>query len=131
MFDDQPGWGLLTRLPARAMAHLVERANIDRWRIQGMALGPICLVGTPADLGVSIALAAKEEARRLGFSHPFAASQCGGYIGYLHRREDYRKKPGKETLGMAIYENAMGFFGREMGEELLRGVGDLLAKLRP
>jgi hypothetical protein len=90
-----------------------------RSRVAGFRVGPFAMVGFPADLGVGIDLALKEHARRRGIRFPIAASQCDGYIGYLHRRDDYRVAPPESHRGMALYENAMGFFGRDMGERVL------------
>jgi len=129
MFDDQPRWAAAVAPLARLAGYAFSRARIDRYRLQGFALDEAVFVGAPADLGVSVSLAIQEAARARGFAAPFVASQCDGYIGYLHRRDDYRRAPSKETLGMAIYENVMGMFGREMGERLLVAASRLLGEL--
>lgn len=118
-FDDQPRVRKITRPISRIASLAFGRTRITRWRLQGFALGDACFIGTPADLGVSVSLAIQEYARKRGFKTPFVASQADGYIGYLHRREDYKKRPSRATIGMAIYENMMGIFGHDMGEKLL------------
>jgi len=113
-FDDQPAARL--RRPVAALLGRLVPSSIRSARIQGLRVGPFALIGTPADLGVGLGLAIKRQARASGLAHPIVASQCDGYIGYLHRAEDYRTAPARSHRGMAHYENAMAFFGHESGE---------------
>lgn len=105
--------------PLSAVLARLVPASIRTARVQGIRVGSFAVVGTPADLGVRIGLAIKAHARRAGIEHPVAASQCDGYIGYLHRAEDYRVTPPPSHRGMATYENAMSFFGHGAGERTL------------
>ena len=116
-FDDEAKrrWDL----PLRGLFNFLVRGVPRVARVQGLRVGSWAIVGTPADLGVSIGLAAKEAAHAAGILNPVVASQCDGYIGYLHRRDDYLKAPPASHLGMARYENAMNFFGRDTGERVL------------
>ncbi len=116
-FDDEPKrrWDL----PLRALFNFLVRGVPRVARVQGLRVGTWAVVGTPADLGVSIGLAAKEAAHAAGIADPVVASQCDGYIGYLHRRDEYLEAPPESHLGMARYENAMNFFGRDTCERVL------------
>jgi hypothetical protein len=129
-FDDEPAKAV-AGLPLKWLLDcLFAVRGLSRARVQGVAVGDFAFVGTPSDLGVGIALDVKAHARRAGIPHAVAGSQTDGYIGYLHRREDYRKAPPERTLGMARYENAMGIFGRAMGDHVRKtacGVMDRLA----
>lgn len=98
-------------------------------RVRGMRVGNWAVVGTPADLGVSLALKGKEMARQKGILDPMVASQCDGYIGYVHFPEEYQKAPPKSHLGMAHYENAMNFFGRSTGIRLLQAMERVFTRL--
>ncbi len=132
-FDDQELRALLVRPVSVLLGRLVP-GSIRRARVQGIRVGPFAVVGTPADLGVRIGLAIKAHARRAGIEHPVAASQCDGYIGYLHRAEDYRATPPPSHRGMAYYENTMSFFGHGAGERTLEvacRVVDRLCKEEP
>lgn len=132
-FDDQ-SWAGLPGLPFRLLLNNLVPAEIKRARVQGFRVGSFAMVGTPADLGVSVGLAAKAHGRGLGTAHPVSASQCDGYIGYLHRRVDYEKTPPASHYTMARYENAMGFFGRAMGDRVLEAacrVHDQLVRNAP
>ena len=132
-FDDQT-WSGPPGLPLRLLCNALIPAEINRARVQGFRLGSFAMVGTPADLGVSVGLAAKAHGRALGTEHPVSASQCDGYIGYLHQRVDYEKTPPPSHYPMARYENAMGFFGRSMGDRVLEAacrVHDQLAGRAP
>jgi len=128
-FDDQLLSGPLG-LPLRLVANSLIPSRIKQGRVQGFRVGSFAMVGTPADLGVTIGLAAKAHARKIGISHPVTASQCDGYLGYLHRRQDYLHAPPKSHFGMAFYENAMGFFGRDMGERVLRAACSVHDRLK-
>ena len=132
-FDDQP-WSGLPGLPFRLLCNALIPSTIRRARVRGFRLGSFAMVGTPADLGVSVGLAAKAHGRSLGTKHPVSASQCNGYIGYLHRRIDYEKPPPPTHYAMARYENTMGFFGRSMGDRVLEAacrVHEQLARPAP
>jgi hypothetical protein len=127
-FEDQV-WRRRLDAPLRLVLNALVASAPRIARVQGFRLGPFAFVGTPADLGVGIALAAKEKARSLGILHPVIASQTDGYIGYLHLRHKYRKSPPPSHLGMAQYENAMNFFGRDTGDRVLGAVGEVLRRL--
>jgi len=120
-FDDQVFLRALD-YPLRLLLNSLIPARIRVGRVQGFRVGGFSMVGAQADLGISIGLTAKEHARQKGIDCPVSASQCDGYIGYLHRRADYRKTPPESHLGMARYENAMSFFGHDMGERVLQAM---------
>lgn len=126
-YDDQR-WARRLDAPLRLLLNaLFSEAALSRGRVQGVAIGDFALVGTPADLGVSIDLAAKRHARSRGLEHPVVASQCDGYLGYLHLSSDYATAPevtagverSKEARSTGVYENGLGIFGRGMGQTVL------------
>ncbi len=127
-FEDQGVAGLLGGPLAAVLGRLVP-ASLRTARVQGIRVGSFAVVGTPADLGVRVGLAIKARARRAGIAHPVAASQCDGYIGYLHRAEDYRLTPPPSHRGMACYENAMSFFGHGAGERTLEAACRVVERL--
>ncbi len=130
MAFDEPRWLRKVTRPLDWLASAAfARADLEHWHLQGFALGDTCFIGTPADLGVGVSLAIQVKARAKGYNNPFVASQCDGYIGYIHRRHDYHHPPAKGTRSMAIYENVMGIFGREMGERLIHEADALLDEL--
>lgn len=130
-FDDQPLHCRLALPLNRAVSAALSTATIDQWRVQAIAIADILILGTPADLGVSVSLAIQQYAREKGFKAPFVVSQCDGYIGYIHRSRDYVRTPGKETRGMAYYENILAIFGRDMGEVLIDQARSLIDELAP
>lgn len=127
-FEDQ-GAGRILGRPLSAVLGLLVPPSIRTARVQGIRVGSFAVVGTPADLGVRIGLAIKAHARRAGIEHPVAASQCDGYIGYLHRTEDYRVTPPPSHRAMAYYENAMSFFGHGAGERTLAAACRVVERL--
>jgi hypothetical protein len=126
-FDDE--LRRLVDLPLRVLLNNLVAAVPRVARVRGVRVGNWAVAGTPADLGVTIGLAGKDAARRAGIADPVVASQCDGYVGYLHRRDDYRKAPPGSHLGMARYENAMNFFGRDTGERVLAAVEKVFAAI--
>ncbi len=129
-FEDQ-GAGRILGRPLSAVLGLLVPRSIRTARVQGIRVGSFAIVGTPADLGVRIGLAIKRHARAVGIEHPVAASQCDGYIGYLHRAEDYRVTPPPSHRKMAYYENAMSFFGHGAGERTLAAACRVVERLGP
>jgi len=126
-YDDQV-WARRLDAPLRAVLNgLFSQVGAARARVQGLRLGDFAMVGTPADLGVSIALAGKEHARTRGLANAVMASQCDGYLGYLHLPDDYAHAPTraadperlKEARSMGVYENGMCPFGRDTGRVVL------------
>ncbi len=117
-FLDQ-AWRRRLDLPLRAAVNRLVAPVPRKARVSAMRLGRFGIAGFQADLGVGIGLAAKAHARRLGIDCPVSASQTNGYLGYLHLHAEYDKAPPKSHLGMAVYENAMNFFGRRTGDRVL------------
>ena len=128
-FDDQRMVRALTWPLGRLLSHLFSRAGLRRWRMQAVAIEDTLILGTPADIGISVARAIRDHAHAQGFRAPFVTSQTDGYVGYVHRRDDYRRRPSRETLGMALYENALGIFGRQMGETMVEVGRSLIDEL--
>ena len=89
-------------------------------------VGDFCLVGTPADLGVSVLLGVREAAARAGFRVTMVASQVDAYAGYVHTSEVYRRKPEKGYRFMAYYENGLAVFGFELGDRMVEAVRERL-----
>ena len=129
-FDDQPLLGLAFS-PVQGLLNLAFRqATPPSAQLQAIALGEALILGVPADVGGNLAAAIKDYAQSQGFRFPFVASQCNGYIGDVHRRNDYRQAPSKATRAMAYYEHAMGVFGVELGEALFDEARRLIDDLR-
>jgi len=126
-FDDQ--WQRRLDLPLRALAAALVWNSDRTARVQGIRVGDWAIVGAQADLGVGIGLSVKQAARAVGIPHPVAASQCDGYIGYVHLPQAYRASPPTSHRGMAVYENAMNFFGRSTGVKLLSESGAVVRDL--
>jgi len=125
-FEDQKFKRALD-FPLRKAANLLLAPVSNKARVCGFRYGDFALLGFPADLGVGIGLAVKQYAQELGIESPVAASQTNGYLGYLHRRADYLRAPSQQD--MAIYENAMSFFGRDTGEQVLEAAKRVLDQL--
>jgi hypothetical protein len=126
-YDDQV-WARRLDAPLRLLLNgLFSQSDARRARVQGLRLCDFALVGTPADLGVSIALEGKRHARARGLAHPVMASQCDGYLGYLHLPADYARRPTcaddpqrlADALTMGGYENWLCPYGHGTGQVVL------------
>jgi hypothetical protein len=127
-FDDE-GFKVLDR-PLRALFNFLVREVPHRGRVCGFRLGTFAMLGFQADLGVTIGLGGKAHARGRGALHPVMVSECNGFLGYLHLRDDYKVAPKQEPhLGMARYENAMNLFGRGTGDRVLDAARAVLDRM--
>lgn len=79
-------------------------------------LGDAAWLGTPCDLGVTVALALKAALTERGVKLPMVGSQCDGYVGYVHRRDDYLHVPEPGFRELGFYENAMSLAGWDLGD---------------
>lgn len=116
-------------LPIRFICNRLVGKRPKTAMVEGFRVGNFALIGTPADLGVGIAIEAKNRCRKAGIPYPIIASQTNGYIGYIHRRSDYAKSVANSHLAMAIYENSMSFFGRNAGEMVLEAISKVIEGL--
>jgi neutral ceramidase len=80
-------------------------------------LGPVVLLGVPGELGPSASLSIRTFFSSAHVEQLMIASLCNGYIGYVHRKRDYRLKHKIRLL--ALYENAMSLAGRSAGDNIL------------
>ncbi|HPM24281.1 MAG TPA: hypothetical protein PLP66_10285, partial [Phycisphaerae bacterium] len=94
-----------------------------------LRVGQLIFTGFPADLGAGVGLAARQSIEQHGYRAGAVASQTGDYIGYVHLPEDYERLPrgDRDALQLTVYENAMAFFGRDTGLQLLDGFKQALA----
>ncbi len=120
------GWlGELATLPLR---HLVA-SQAKRAR-QGdpdaplhlIRLGDAAWLGTPCDLGVTVALGLKAALAERGVKLPMVGSQCDGYVGYVHRLDDYLHVPEPGFRELGFYENAMSLAGWDLGDTFVTTV---------
>ncbi len=107
-----PGLGWLERAGGRALpnpngvpAHLI-------------GLGDWVLLGTAAELGVSVVHALRAAADDAGLRAQ-VVSLADGYAGYTHLPAVYGRWPEKGYRFMALYENALGLFGHDLGDRIV------------
>lgn len=94
-----------------------------------VTLGDLCLVGSANELGPTVVGALQEEARAQGAAGCLVASLVDGYAGYLHMPWVYRQRPGRGYRFLALYENALGMFGHQFGQELVAAAGRALGNI--
>jgi hypothetical protein len=87
-----------------------------------LRLGEAALLGTPCDLGVTVALALKRVLREAGVRLPAVGSQANAYVGYVHLPEDYARTPEPGFREMAYYENAMSLSGHDCGRRFVEAM---------
>ena len=89
-------------------------------------LGCAVLVGVPGEVGPELSLSIRRVFSNRQLNHVIVASLCNGYAGYIHKRSDYRYRPGTRALG--LYENAMSLAGRDAGDSILSLLERYVAK---
>jgi neutral ceramidase len=80
-------------------------------------LGSVILLGVPGELGPIASLSIRTFFSSAHVEQLMIASLCNGYIGYVHRKRDYRFK--RKIRCLALYENAMSLAGRNAGDNIL------------
>jgi hypothetical protein len=78
------------------LARRLLPGGLDRATVQVVRIGPVALLGAPADLASSVALPLLERARRLGMEVLFV-SMADGWIGYVMEEAEYRDSDYKEA----------------------------------
>lgn len=120
------GWlGELATLPIRRLvesqARRARQGDPDA-PLHLLRLGETAWLGTPCDLGVTVALALKGALAERGVKLPMVGSQCDGYVGYVHRRDDYLHAPEPGFRELGFYENAMSLAGWDLGDAFVSTV---------
>jgi hypothetical protein len=110
---------LLERL-ARSFSEVIPLE--DGIPIHLMSLGDVLLVGTPFDLGVTVAKELRYAAMSAGYRQCIPVSQVNAYAGYVHSGWVYREVPEKGYRFMALYENSLAPFGFDLGDRIVREV---------
>lgn len=87
--------------------------------LYGMRINKWGLLGFPADLGNGLAEAIIFNAKQLGYNLCDCCSQTGDYIGYVHSERDMDALSSWGATDMGMYENFMGFHGKNTGERFV------------
>jgi hypothetical protein len=134
LFPDRLAWLDALALPLRLYArHFGRGGKLEgrRPRVPAARVGDLVFAGFPADLGAGVGLAARQAIAARGWRTAVTASHTDDYLGYVHLPAEYQQfeTVDREAMWNSIYENAMAFGGRGMGEELLGALGRALAEL--
>ncbi|HQP96039.1 MAG TPA: neutral/alkaline non-lysosomal ceramidase N-terminal domain-containing protein [Myxococcota bacterium] len=100
-------------------------------RVEGIRIGPMAIIGLPADIGIGLSMQIKQAGKERGLARVVTMSQTGGCIGYVHMPQDYAVTPADEgdAITMGRYENAMNFFGHDTGTKVLQAAVTVLDRL--
>ena len=121
--DAKPVWDVLL-YPLRLWVQRFGRGggrDGKETRVSAIRVGDLVFTGFPADLGAGLGLAARNRIEKAGLRTVVVASQTDDYVGYVHMPpEDQQfESQDKGAMWMTIYENALGFGGRDTGTRLL------------
>ncbi len=108
-------------LPFRMFMERMGRDGVaadPRIPVHVLTLGEVAWIGTPCDLGPGVSLAMKASLHGHGVALPMVGSQCDGYVGYVHPREEYEHVPDAGFRTMNFYENAMSLSGWGLGDAM-------------
>jgi hypothetical protein len=115
-----PGRALDTLVyPLRALGRALARqgrGDNAELALHRCDLGGVTLLGVPAEVGPGVSAAVRGALRAGGAGLPVVVSMCGGYAGYVHRRDDYEVA---DRLPLTLYENLMGAGGWDLGEHIV------------
>ncbi len=101
-------------------------------RVPVLRVGDLVFTGFPADLGAGVGLVTREHIAAAGLRAAVVASQTDDYVGYVHLPPEYEQfeTKDKSAMWMTIYENGMGFGGRQMGVDMLAAFDRALAEVQ-
>ncbi len=90
-----------------------------------LRIGSVVLAGMPADFGLMATLDLRDRIQGAYGLQSVVTSHTNGFAGYVHLPEEYdwHKSARKEFF---LYENAMGWYGRDVGKRLNDSVMKLL-----
>jgi hypothetical protein len=83
-----------------------------------LSLGDVLIAGMPADFGVGATLELRRRLEALAPGPSLVASHTNSYAGYVHLEHEYVRCP-RCRDDMFLYENAMGWYGPQVGSVLL------------
>lgn len=91
--------------------------DADRAPVSALRIGPVALVLHPSDLGVGCGLRTRALGRELGLD-ALPVSHADDYAGYVHPRDEMLRVPERRDpyRFFTIYENLMGFHGRDAAD---------------
>jgi Neutral/alkaline non-lysosomal ceramidase, N-terminal len=135
LFPDRLAWADALAIPLRLWVRNFGRGGLrdgQATRVPVVRVGKLVFTGFPADLGAGVGLAARQAISEAGLRCAVVASQTDDYVGYVHMPADYQQfeSADKAVMWMAIYENALGFGGRQVGVELLGAMNRALAAVQ-
>lgn len=135
LFPRRLGWADALIYPFRMWLQRFGRKALPkghRTQVPVLKVGDVVFTGFPADVGAGVGLAARRIIDEQGLRTGAVASQTSDYVGYVHMPEDYEllNWDDKFLRGMTIYENGLGFGGRDMGTKLVAAFEAALAGAR-
>jgi len=86
--------------------------------IPALRIGTAIFVGMPADFGVGPTLKARQDAAGQDSPLLVVSSHTNGFIGYVHLSNELSWNPDVRP-GVFHYENAMGWYGPDVGDRLV------------
>lgn len=89
-------------------------------------LGPIVIVGMPADFSVYSSLDLLDRIKNMGY-FGIVTSQTNDYIGYMHPSTEYKHRSDHKKE-FYHYENAMTWYGTDMADRLVAAAADVVKK---
>ena len=134
LFPDRLAWLETVFYPLRLWLRRFGRGGLRDGMhtcVPVVRIGDVIITGFPADLGASVGLAAKALIEKRDLRPAIVASQTGDYVGYVHLPEEYQRfqTADRDALWLIVYENGMGFGGRNVGLDLLKAFDDALKRL--
>lgn len=94
---------------------LLEQVFPVKTSIGACRLGDLLIVGSPGELNAELGLSIKDNLKIKGIKYPVIGGLANEWISYILSEEEYQK---------GGYESSVSFYGKDLGDVILRGMMD-------
>jgi len=94
---------------------LLEQVFPEKTSIGAYRLGDLLIVGAPGEMSAKLGLEIKEKLKKHGVHYPAIGGLANEWVSYILTEEEYEKSG---------YEASVSFYGKELGEVIVKGMLD-------
>jgi hypothetical protein len=94
---------------------LLEQVFPEQTRVGACRLGDMLIVGAPGELIAELGLSIKDNLKVRGIKYPVIGGLANEWISYILSEEEYHK---------GGYESSVSFYGKDLGNVIVRGMMD-------
>ena len=94
---------------------LLEQVFPVQTHVGACRLGDLLIVGAPGELIAELGLNIKDNLKTRGIKYPVIGGLANEWISYILSEEEYQK---------GGYESSVSFYGKDLGDVIVRGMMD-------